>query len=40
VEFPEIDRAEFLDVTAARRKINSTQVVFIDELEKAVKGAG
>lgn len=33
-EFPEIDRAEFFDLQAARRKINAAQVSLIDELEK------
>ena len=37
VEFPEIDRAEFFEVVAARRKINPAQVAFIDELEEIVK---
>lgn len=31
--FPEIDRAEFFDLEAARRKIKSGQVGLIDELE-------
>lgn len=36
-EFPEIDRAEFFDVSTAKRKINAAQVALIDELEKIVK---
>ena len=31
-EFPEIDRAEFFDADAARRKINPAQAAFIDRL--------
>jgi predicted NUDIX family NTP pyrophosphohydrolase len=33
VEVPEIDRAEFFELPAARRKINPAQVALIDELE-------
>jgi predicted NUDIX family NTP pyrophosphohydrolase len=36
MEFPEIDRAEFFDVSAARQKINAGQVALLDELEKVV----
>lgn len=32
-DFPEIDRAEWFDLTTARTKINIAQVAFIDELE-------
>lgn len=32
-DFPEIDRAEFFDVEAAKRKVNAAQVGLIDELE-------
>jgi len=32
-EFPEVDRAEFLDLETARRKINAAQVPLIDELQ-------
>jgi predicted NUDIX family NTP pyrophosphohydrolase len=39
MEFPEIDRADFFDADAAKRKINPAQVAFIEELEEAVKGA-
>ena len=31
-EFPEVDRAEWLDPETARRKINPAQVAFIDRL--------
>jgi len=34
MEFPEIDRATFFDVSTARRKINAGQLALIDELEK------
>ena len=30
--FPEVDRAEFFDLPAARKKINPAQVAFIDEM--------
>jgi predicted NUDIX family NTP pyrophosphohydrolase len=33
MEFPEIDRAEFFDVAAARRKIKAAQMALIEELE-------
>lgn len=33
-EFPEIDRAEFLDLDTARRKIHQAQTALIDELEQ------
>jgi predicted NUDIX family NTP pyrophosphohydrolase len=32
-EFPEIDRAAYFDMPAARRKINIAQVALVDELE-------
>jgi predicted NUDIX family NTP pyrophosphohydrolase len=35
-EFPEIDRADFFDVIAAKRKINAAQVALIEELVKAL----
>lgn len=38
-EFPEVDRAEWFDLGAARRKILSGQIGFLDELE-AVLSAG
>lgn len=37
-EFPEIDRAEWFDLAAARKKIKAGQEAFIDELETIVKG--
>ena len=36
VEFPEIDRAEFFDVDAAKRKIKAAQGALIEELEGIV----
>ena len=33
-EFPEVDRAEFFDIAAARRKIKAGQDALIDELAK------
>jgi predicted NUDIX family NTP pyrophosphohydrolase len=36
-EFPEIDRVEFFDVAAARRKINPAQVSFLAELAKTAR---
>jgi predicted NUDIX family NTP pyrophosphohydrolase len=32
-EFPEIDRAQWLDCATARRKLVSAQVAFVDALE-------
>ena len=37
MEFPEIDRAEFFDVTAAKRKIKAGQVGLIEEIEEIAK---
>ena len=37
MDFPEIDRAEFLDLAAAKQKIKSGQDAFIDELDNALK---
>lgn len=37
-EFPEIDKAEFFDLDAARNKINSAQLRLIEELERQLKG--
>ncbi len=34
--FPEVDRAAWLDLPTARRKINPAQVALLDELENAV----
>jgi predicted NUDIX family NTP pyrophosphohydrolase len=36
MEFPEIDRAGFFDVVAAKRKIKSAQAALIEELEGIV----
>lgn len=38
MEFPEIDRAEFFDDAAARRKIKAAQMALIEELEGIVNG--
>lgn len=35
-EFPEIDRAAWLDVPSARTKINAAQAAFLDRLEEAL----
>ena len=35
-EFPEIDRAAWLDVPSARAKINAAQAAFLDRLEEAL----
>jgi predicted NUDIX family NTP pyrophosphohydrolase len=37
MEFPEIDRAEFLDLETARKKIKAGQERLIDELETILK---
>jgi len=37
LEFPEIDRAEFFDVTTAKRKIKARQDALIEELEQILK---
>jgi predicted NUDIX family NTP pyrophosphohydrolase len=37
MEFPEIDRAAFFDLAAARRKIKSGQERLIDELEESLQ---
>jgi predicted NUDIX family NTP pyrophosphohydrolase len=39
VAFPEVDRADFFDLAAARRKINPAQVALLDELEGLVNVA-
>jgi predicted NUDIX family NTP pyrophosphohydrolase len=36
-EFPEIDRAEFFDLAAARKKIKAGQEALLEELEKTLK---
>jgi predicted NUDIX family NTP pyrophosphohydrolase len=38
VEFPEVDRTDFFDVAAAKRKIKDAQGALIDELEGIVGG--
>jgi predicted NUDIX family NTP pyrophosphohydrolase len=38
VEFPEIDRAEFFELAAARKKIQTAQAALLDELETLLKG--
>lgn len=38
-EFPEVDRAEWFDLPAARQKINPAQIAFLDELAKWVRGS-
>jgi predicted NUDIX family NTP pyrophosphohydrolase len=35
-EFPEVDRAEWLGLAAARKKINPAQAAFLDRLEDAL----
>ncbi len=37
-EFPEVDRAGWFDLAAARRKINSGQAALLDHLAKLVDG--
>lgn len=37
IEIPEIDRADFFDLTVARQKIKAAQVALIDELEAILK---
>ena len=39
VEFPEIDRAEFFNVTGARRKINAAQITLLDQVEGLLKSS-
>jgi predicted NUDIX family NTP pyrophosphohydrolase len=39
-EFPEIDRAEFFDVPAAKLKVKAAQAALIDELERLVGSKG
>ena len=36
-EFPEIDRAEFFELAAARKKIKAGQEALLDEIEAALK---
>jgi predicted NUDIX family NTP pyrophosphohydrolase len=37
MEFPEIDRAEFFDLTTARKKIKAGQEALIEELERMLQ---
>jgi len=39
IEFPEVDRCAWFDLTQARRKLNPAQVAFIDRLETALANA-
>jgi len=34
MEFPEMDRADFFDVAAARRKIKAAQMALVEECEQ------
>jgi len=36
MEFPEVDRADFFDVTVAKRKVKAAQAALIEELERIV----
>jgi predicted NUDIX family NTP pyrophosphohydrolase len=36
-EFPEVDRAEWFTLAAAREKINSAQVALLDRLAELVR---
>jgi len=40
IAVPEIDRAEWLDLSTARRKINAAQATFIDQLMTILKNEG
>jgi predicted NUDIX family NTP pyrophosphohydrolase len=40
LEFPEIDRAEFFDLTGARRKVKAAQMALIDELKETLSQTG
>jgi predicted NUDIX family NTP pyrophosphohydrolase len=37
-EFPEIDRADWFDLTTARIKVNPAQIAFLDRLEQLATG--
>ncbi|HET6251657.1 MAG TPA: NUDIX domain-containing protein [Tepidisphaeraceae bacterium] len=39
-EFPEVDRAAFFDLPAARNKINPAQTAFVNELERLLAAGG
>jgi predicted NUDIX family NTP pyrophosphohydrolase len=36
--FPEVDRAEWCDLAAAREKLNATQATLVDQLETLITG--
>jgi predicted NUDIX family NTP pyrophosphohydrolase len=38
--FPEVDRADFFDLTEARRRIKETQIPLLDRLEAALQAQG
>ena len=38
MEFPEMDRADFFDVAAARRKIKAAQMAMVEECEQIALG--
>ena len=38
-EFPEVDRAQWFDLAAAREKINKAQAALLDQLEPLLRGA-
>jgi len=40
MEFPEVDKAAFFDLEAARRKINPAQTALLDQLDRLLKTAG
>ena len=40
IDVPEVDRAEFFDLTTARRKINPAQAALIDQLETQLATGG
>ena len=40
IEIPEVDRAEWFDLAAARVKINAAQVTLLERLEAEVSGSG
>ena len=40
MEFPEVDKAAFFDLEAARRKINPAQAALLDQLDRLLKTAG
>jgi predicted NUDIX family NTP pyrophosphohydrolase len=40
MEFTEIDRAEFISVRVAKRKVNAAQASLIDELDRVLAERG